>query len=65
MLKIDIKREILEDALNSKIVQYKRKSVAEVNPMIRQIIGEDISALTKALNSIEVVTEPITSRKSA
>lgn len=50
-IKIELTREILTELVNAKITQLKRKQVAEFNPMIKEIIGQDIYTLQNALNT--------------
>lgn len=50
-IKIELSRELLTELVNAKITQLKRKQVAEFNPMIKEIIAQDINTLQNALNT--------------
>jgi len=51
-IKIDIKKEILVDALDAKIASIKRANTNESNSLIREIREKDIAEIQNAMNTM-------------
>jgi len=54
-IKIDLKKEIVADALDAKISSLKRANVNETNTLIKEIREKDIAEIATAINTITEV----------